>query len=510
MKMGNDLYILGNLSGAEDGKEGGTESCSLHWISREEELLEGVSSGSIHCILLDFTHGDQEERFRLLGRLEAEHPELLCIAVMAAEEFSRAVLLKKENMEVVFSPVRKGDIRNAYLSLEKSKVYGTIPVSAGLACSCRRYLYSGGEAEESICGSGAEEASAPRFLPLLLVCRSWREAYGAQERDTLKLGYFYYLARMARHRFGSRVEMSIQGRNSMLLVFSGVPLPDTEEQTELAEQCIRTAEQGMALNASCYWGVPCSLPDLPEQVQELAAADLDNVTSDQARIRLDQKEAARERKSSPEMRDWMVYLQYGRLDDFSASIHEIFQERISMGTMNRDFLARFQQDLIQELGKMLKDIGIQEENLLNGSAGMEEMEQALRSVENMEAWVYRAAEKTMKLVGIGDIRRDLAEQIKDYIQVNVLRPVTRETLSEHFHLSGGYIARVFREKMGINITTYINQERISMARRMLEQSDLSLKVISDRCGYSNYQYFFKKFKEYTGMAPTEYREKMHG
>ena len=47
-----------------------------------------------------------------------------------------------------------------------------------------------------------------------------------------------------------------------------------------------------------------------------------------------------------------------------------------------------------------------------------------------------------------------------------------------------------------------------MACRMLEQSELPPGTVAQRCGFSDYPYFFKTFKRATGLSPTEYRRQM--
>lgn len=163
---------------------------------------------------------------------------------------------------------------------------------------------------------------------------------------------------------------------------------------------------------------------------------------------------------------------------------------------------------MQELGFALKSAGVPARRLLHGTQGAEEMREAVRSVPAMEHWVRRVATEAMILTGAASENPDVAQSIIQYIQVNLEHPISRNDLSQLFHLSQGHIARLFRQATGMSVSSYIIQQRMEMACRMLEQSELPPGTVAQRCGFSDYPYFFKQFKRATGRSPTEYRSQM--
>lgn len=67
----------------------------------------------------------------------------------------------------------------------------------------------------------------------------------------------------------------------------------------------------------------------------------------------------------------------------------------------------------------------------------------------------------------------------------------------------------FKEKMGASPTKYIINLRMNTARELLEDSDLPIKQISVMCGYPDYHFFAKVFKENVGISPKNYRKQHH-
>ena len=206
-------------------------------------------------------------------------------------------------------------------------------------------------------------------------------------------------------------------------------------------------------------------------------------------------------------RDWMIYFNQGKLEEFCQSAENFFQQAESMDVIDVDFLSRFQQDLIQELGFALKTAGVPMSHLLKGADCDAEMRKATLSVSNMLNWLRKIVQQAMDLTGVSKETHDLVPRVLDYIQMNLERQITREELSEHFHLSKSHIARRFREKMGMSISTYINQQRIEKACLLLRESEISPGAVAMQCGYNDYPYFFRTFKKLMGCSPTEYQMK---
>lgn len=66
--------------------------------------------------------------------------------------------------------------------------------------------------------------------------------------------------------------------------------------------------------------------------------------------------------------------------------------------------------------------------------------------------------------------------------------------------------RIFREFTGVGPHQYRIHLKLSRARDLLQDSDLSIKEIASLCGFDDDQYFCRYFKKVTGKTPTSYRK----
>ena len=57
---------------------------------------------------------------------------------------------------------------------------------------------------------------------------------------------------------------------------------------------------------------------------------------------------------------------------------------------------------------------------------------------------------------------------------------------------------------------YLEDMRITLAKKYLQFSDYSISEISGYCGYKDQTYFSKVFKKHTGISASEYQKQMRG
>lgn len=98
-------------------------------------------------------------------------------------------------------------------------------------------------------------------------------------------------------------------------------------------------------------------------------------------------------------------------------------------------------------------------------------------------------------------------KIKNFINENLSRQITLADVAKSVHLHPAYCCGVFKKETGKTIVTYINERRIVRAKGLLSTGDAVIKDIPALCGFADYKYFARIFKNSTGLSPTAYRKK---
>lgn len=105
---------------------------------------------------------------------------------------------------------------------------------------------------------------------------------------------------------------------------------------------------------------------------------------------------------------------------------------------------------------------------------------------------------------------NLSAQIRsccDYIELHIQEDISIETLAKHVGYTDYYLSRKFKSETGVNVQTYIRDQRMLLAKNLLVATDLSVQEISERLYFCSRSYFADTFHKHTGLSPTEYREK---
>lgn len=102
-------------------------------------------------------------------------------------------------------------------------------------------------------------------------------------------------------------------------------------------------------------------------------------------------------------------------------------------------------------------------------------------------------------------KRMTVADVKRYIDTHYAEPLSLETVAKHFYVSKGYLARIFKERYGTTVNSYILYVRIARAKELLRFSDKSVEQITMLCGFQDSSYFARCFRKVEGIAPGQYR-----
>jgi len=97
-------------------------------------------------------------------------------------------------------------------------------------------------------------------------------------------------------------------------------------------------------------------------------------------------------------------------------------------------------------------------------------------------------------------------KVLEYIDANYKADIYLTQVAEAFNTSDKYLSRLFKEKLGIGFHEYLTVLRIEKAKSLLSDTELSVNQIGEMVGFTNYSTFFRLFKKYEGVNPSQYRD----
>ncbi|OAB48205.1 response regulator transcription factor [Paenibacillus antarcticus] len=98
------------------------------------------------------------------------------------------------------------------------------------------------------------------------------------------------------------------------------------------------------------------------------------------------------------------------------------------------------------------------------------------------------------------------EVVKRWITANYNQHAELNTLANMVYLTPSYLSKLFKQEIGLTLTDYIIEVRITKAKQLLRNSlDMKVHEIGAEVGYVDPAYFNKLFKRVVGITPNEYK-----
>lgn len=112
--------------------------------------------------------------------------------------------------------------------------------------------------------------------------------------------------------------------------------------------------------------------------------------------------------------------------------------------------------------------------------------------------------------GLTPQEREIALKVEALLERDKVyheRDYSRADLARECQASEAVISRIINLHFKKSFPRVINEYRVGDARRLLEQTEASVKVIAEEVGFSSLASFNRAFREIAGETPTAYRQK---
>ena len=94
-----------------------------------------------------------------------------------------------------------------------------------------------------------------------------------------------------------------------------------------------------------------------------------------------------------------------------------------------------------------------------------------------------------------------------YLEEHYMEKLSLESISQQLRVGRTKLCRLAKELSGGRTLTYlIAQRRIDAAKVLLLQNDLPISAVAEAVGISDYNYFSRVFRSFTGATPRTFRE----
>ena len=123
------------------------------------------------------------------------------------------------------------------------------------------------------------------------------------------------------------------------------------------------------------------------------------------------------------------------------------------------------------------------------------------TIDSLLEWIYALPFHTMTT----DNSSKYIDTVVGYIKAHPEENLSIQFLADLVHLSPNYLGKIFYQKTGSLLNSYITNYRINKACDLLLHTDYPVNTVGAMVGIGNPHYFSRVFRDTVGMSPSKYR-----
>ncbi|MBI9107882.1 MAG: substrate-binding domain-containing protein [Spirochaetales bacterium] len=185
---------------------------------------------------------------------------------------------------------------------------------------------------------------------------------------------------------------------------------------------------------------------------------------------------------------------------FTDTYHSFTMKRI----ISEEYFRGFTIELLSNLLNIIKTNNLPVKELIGGYESIFKKLFQYKTIEKTLDWLKSVAVEIVFLLSEMNRPKSLIQQVVDFVDSNYSSPLSLKVLAYQFDVSPAYLGKLFKDEAGENFSRYLNNLRITEAKKLIRSSGLKANQIALVVGYTDANYFYNTFKKYTGVYPSEY------
>jgi AraC-like DNA-binding protein len=100
-------------------------------------------------------------------------------------------------------------------------------------------------------------------------------------------------------------------------------------------------------------------------------------------------------------------------------------------------------------------------------------------------------------------------RVARYIRDNLSRELSLTEAAAAAFLSPNYLAHLLKNEVGKTFTDLVTERRMERAQELLANTSMRIADVAHASGFADEGYFARRFRQWFGTTPRQYREGVH-
>ncbi|MBQ7840066.1 MAG: AraC family transcriptional regulator [Lachnospiraceae bacterium] len=104
--------------------------------------------------------------------------------------------------------------------------------------------------------------------------------------------------------------------------------------------------------------------------------------------------------------------------------------------------------------------------------------------------------------------RNIIQKVQEYVENNYSSDLSLDEIADQVGMNSAYLSRYFKQRTGQTFMDYRSRVRVNKAMGLLKDPTIKVYEVGEMVGYRSLKHFYKIFKKYTQVTPSQYREQL--
>lgn len=183
------------------------------------------------------------------------------------------------------------------------------------------------------------------------------------------------------------------------------------------------------------------------------------------------------------------------------------KEEFNSGYLLPNAMKVYVLEILIQLSHLVKDAGGSHTLLFDDKLG--DYELVMRSKTSDDLYQF-LADKCMAVLELLHRVKDqqpnkVFETVKKLVQEQYHTPISLRSVAQQVYMNPHYLGKLFKANANVSFNEYMLQLRMERAKELLLFTDKKVYEIAQEVGFGELDWFYKRFKTYTGVSAGEFR-----